>query len=72
MQKQKNKGKSRRSGDTDGNFHLARNLHFYPLSATLNTLGVLHAPTLARHAIRKTDIGRPSPLGDILSALSAN
>jgi len=72
MQKQKDKGKSRRSGDTDGNFHLACNLHFYPLSATLNTLGVLHVPMLERHAIKKTDIGRLSPLEDTLSALSAN
>jgi len=58
-------GKCRRSGDTDGNLHLARNsLTLYDFilvsSAIPSTRDVLLVPMLAPHAIRRTDTGKPS------------
>ena len=71
-------GKCRRSGDTDGNLHLACNLLIHTtislsfFSATPSTRDVLHVPTLAHHAIKRTGTGRLSLQEAIPSASSAN
>jgi hypothetical protein len=62
---------------TGGNFHLQlrfayREGLFFKPSATPNIQDAPLAPTLALHAIKRTDTGRLSLQEDILSASSAN